>query len=107
MAYKLTFYVPQSHLEPVKAALFRAGAGRLGEYDQCCWQVLGRGQFRPSEEANPHIGQSGQLETLDEWRVEMICQDAVAAAAVAALKQAHPYEEPAFDLIRLVDPLSL
>lgn len=54
--YKINFYVPESHLEIVKQALFDAGAGRQGDYDQACWQCLGQGQFRPLKGANPSIG---------------------------------------------------
>ncbi|HEY8939075.1 MAG TPA: NGG1p interacting factor NIF3 [Cellvibrio sp.] len=100
--YKLVFFVPESHLEQVKTAVFSAGAGRIGNYDQCCWQVQGSGQFRPLAGANPYIGNSGQLETLPEYRVEMVCADEFIQAAVAALRAAHPYEEPAFDVWHLV-----
>ncbi len=100
--YKLVFFVPESHLEQVKTAVFSAGAGRIGNYDQCCWQVPGSGQFRPLPGANPYIGNSGQLETLPEYRVEMVCADEFIQAAVAALRAAHPYEEPAFDVWHLV-----
>ena len=99
--YKLTVYVPESHVEPVKDALFEAGAGCYAAYDRCCWQVLGQGQFRPLEGSAPFIGQTGVLESLPEWRVEMLCKDAAVAAVTAALRAAHPYEEPAFDWVRL------
>ncbi len=98
---KLTFYVPESHLEAVKEALFRAGAGRLGDYDCCAWQVQGQGQFRPLPGSDPFLGQQGRLELVDEYRVEMIVPDACVNAAVAALKASHPYETAAYDLIRL------
>lgn len=101
--YKFVFFVPESHLEHVKSAVFAAGAGRIGNYDQCCWQVPGHGQFRPLAQANPYIGTNGQLETLLEYRVEMVCADECIPAVVAALRTAHPYEEPAFDVWRLVD----
>ena len=101
--YKLVFFVPESHLELVKTAVFAAGAGRVGNYDQCCWQVPGIGQFRPLANANPYIGVSNQLETLVEYRVEMVCADEFIQVAVAALRTAHPYEEPAFDVWHLVD----
>lgn len=100
--YKLCFFVPQSHLEPVKQAVFAAGAGRIGDYDQCCWQVLGQGQFRPLPGSSPFLGRENEVEQVDEYRVEMVCADAVIAAAVSALRQAHPYEEPAFDVWPLV-----
>jgi hypothetical protein len=101
--YKLVFFVPESHLDPVKAAVFNAGAGRIGHYEQCCWQVLGQGQFRPLVDATPFIGVQGQLETLPEYRVEMVCDDELIGAAVSALRASHPYEEPAFDVWRLAD----
>lgn len=101
--YKLGFYVPATHLEVVKQALFAAGAGRIGNYDSCCWQVLGSGQFRPLDGSNPHLGQQGRVEVVDEWRVEMVVADELLKAVVAALRQSHPYEEPAFDAVQLVD----
>lgn len=100
--YKLCFYVPESHLEVVKAAVFAAGGGRIGDYDQCCWQVAGQGQFRPLAGANPFQGKAGELETVDEYRVELVCEDDRLAAVIAALRASHPYEEPAFDVLRTV-----
>ncbi len=99
--YKLCVYVPATHLEQVKQALFDAGAGRIGDYDSCCWQVAGLGQFRPLAGAVPFIGKQGSIETVEEYKVELVCDDAVVIAAVAALKQAHPYEEPAYQVWRL------
>jgi hypothetical protein len=96
--YKLCFYVPESHLEVVKSALFATGAGRIGDYEHCCWQVLGQGQFRPLEGADPFIGEPGRVETVAEYKVELVCADELVDAALAALREAHPYEEPAFDL---------
>ena len=101
--YKLCFYVPETHLEQVKAAVFQAGAGRIGNYDCCAWQTLGQGQFRPSEQANPFIGESGELETVPEYKVELVCADEFISAAMNALKQSHPYEEPACDVVKLTD----
>ncbi len=98
--YKLTVYIPEAHLEPVKAALFAAGAGRYGAYDRCCWQVLGQGQFRPLAGSHPFIGKPGVVEKVLEYRVELICRDETLADVTAALHAAHPYEEPAFDIVR-------
>jgi hypothetical protein len=95
--YKLCFYVPETHLESVKAAVFAAGAGQIGDYDQCCWQVKGQGQFRPLSGSQPFLGEPGELEVVAEYRVELVCADDSIVAAVAALRLAHPYEEPAFD----------
>lgn len=99
--YKLCFYVPASHLEPVKQALFAAGAGRIGAYEQCCWQVAGLGQFRPLAGARPFIGAPDKLEQLEEFRVEMVVSDDCIQAVVATLRASHPYEEPAFDVTRI------
>jgi hypothetical protein len=103
--YKLCFYVPEDHLEAVKTAVFAAGAGRIGDYDQCCWQISGQGQFRPLPGSQPFIGETGALEIVEEYRVEMVCTDDRIKAAVAALKSAHPYEEPAFDCWQLITAL--
>ncbi len=100
--YKLCFYVPESHLETVKEAVFAAGAGRIGDYDSCCWQVAGQGQFRPLEGSKPFLGQQGSVEQVPEYRVEMVCDRQHMKAVVGALLDAHPYEEPAWDVIALV-----
>ena len=103
--YKLGFYVPESHLEPVKAAVFAAGAGRIGEYDHCCWQVKGQGQFRPLAGSDPFLGTQGKVESVEEYRVEVVCADECARDVVEAMREAHPYEEPAWDLVQLVTEL--
>lgn len=97
--YSLIFYVPETHAESVKEAVFAAGAGRIGDYEACCWQVKGEGQFRPSEAANPFIGAAGELEKVSEYRVEMVLCDTYKEPVIAALKASHPYEEVAYHLI--------
>ena len=99
--YQLSFYVPESHLETVKQAVFATGAGKIGNYDNCCWQVLGQGQFRSLPGSDPYIGEQGELETVAEYKIELICPDALIRAAVDALRAAHPYEEPTFHVTRL------
>lgn len=99
--YKIVFFVPESHLEVVKDALFEAGAGRIGDYDRCAWQVKGQGQFRPLPGSRPYVGEEGAVEVVDEYRVEIICPDDRLPAVVAALRGSHPYETPAFDIVRL------
>jgi hypothetical protein len=99
--YKLAFFVPQDHAEPVKQAVFAAGGGRYEQYDMCSWETLGTGQFRPLEGSDPFLGSTGRLERVPELRVEMICRDELVRPALAALVQAHPYEEPAYDLVRV------
>jgi hypothetical protein len=101
--FKIIYYVPESHLELTKSVLFSVGAGRYKNYDQCCWQILGQGQFRPLDNANPFVGESNQLTQIAEYRVELICGDDKLQQAIAALRAAHPYEEPAIDLVQLVD----
>jgi len=98
--YKLTFYVPQSHVDQVKEALFQVGAGRVGDYEMACWQCLGQGQFRPLATANPAIGKVEELTFVDEFKVEMICSDEFIKNVVKTLKEVHPYEQPGYFVIR-------
>ncbi len=99
--YQLCFYVPEEAAEAVKQAIFATGCGRIGNYDQCCWQTPGTGQFRPLAGSDPSIGEHGRLESLSELKVEMVCADAHIEAAVEALKRAHPYEEVAYTVVKL------
>lgn len=101
--YKLAFYVPVEDAEAVKEAVFVTGAGQIGDYEACCFQTPGTGQFRPLDGASPHIGQVGELERVQELKVELVCEDGLIGEAVAALRAAHPYEEPAFDVWKLED----
>ena len=101
--YKLSFFVPTSHVEDVKSAVFAAGGGRIGAYDHCAWQVLGLGQFRPLDGSQPFIGEAGQVEQVEEWKVELVVSDELIRAVVLALKQSHPYETPAYEVWRLED----
>ena len=100
---KIAFFVPEDHKEVVKSAMFAAGAGGIGNYDQCCWEVEGMGQFRALEGADPFLGVMGNIERVKEFKVEMVCADGVVKSVVQALKQAHPYEEPAYDVVVLLD----
>ncbi len=100
---KLIYFVPESHLECTKAAIFAAGAGAFEGYDQCAWQVLGTGQFRPLAGTNPAIGRIDCLEQLPEWRVETIVPEHLAAQVAKALNASHLYEVPAFEFVQLVD----
>jgi structural hemagglutinin/hemolysin toxin protein RtxA len=100
--YQLIFYVPASHIEQVKNAVFAAGAGTYGNYDQCAWQTLGQGQFRPLAGSQPFSGQIGRLETAPEYKVELICSDENIKPAVAALLAAHPYQQPAYAVYKIL-----
>ena len=101
--YKLCFFVPASHVDVVKSAVFAAGGGRIGDYDHCAWQVLGLGQFRPLDGSQPFIGEAGQVEQVEEWKVELVVADELIRGVVEALKQSHPYETPAYEVWRLED----
>jgi len=96
--YKLVVFVPESHAEKVKAALFAAGAGRDGGYEHCCWQVKGLGQFRPLKGSQPFIGSEGGLEQVIEERLEMFCPAQELPGILQALIKAHPYEVPAYEV---------
>ena len=98
--YKIELYVPESHLAAVKTAIFEAGAGRVGNYDCCAWQTRGEGQFRPLDGSSPFLGNQGQIETVIEHKLEMVCEEQCLEAVIAALKRAHPYEEVAYTVIR-------
>jgi structural hemagglutinin/hemolysin toxin protein RtxA len=99
--YSLVFYVPESHCDIVKQAVFAAGAGQLGNYAHCAWQVLGQGQFRPTAGSQPFIGEQEQLMIVNEYRVEMLCAPSCIKAVISALKSSHPYEEPAYSIVKL------
>ncbi|KJK61403.1 Thioredoxin-like [2Fe-2S] ferredoxin [Aspergillus parasiticus SU-1] len=102
--YKLVFFVPHSHLEACKEAIFATGAGTFpgGKYTKCCFQMPGQGQFLPSDEANPAIGAAGALETVEEMKVEVMCFGrSIMLQAVDALIKAHPYEEVAYEVYKL------
>lgn len=103
MSRKLIVFVPPDALEPVRDALFAAGAGRIGEYERCSWYTEGTGTFLAREGADPTIGEVGKEERVRELRLETVYPDEAHAEVVAALRRAHPYEEPAYDVVPLVD----
>jgi hypothetical protein len=94
--YKIVFYVPAEAAEKVKAALFAAGAGRIGNYDSCCWQTVGAGQFRGNEDSQPQVGEKLKVEKVEEYKVELVCLKKCLKPAIKALLAAHPYETPAY-----------
>ncbi|MFW5443477.1 MAG: NGG1p interacting factor NIF3 [Methylococcaceae bacterium] len=100
--YKLCFYIPETHVEQVKQALFDKGAGKIGLYDHCSWQVLGIGQFRPLEGSDPFLGTQHNIETVAEYKVEMVCEDGVVADVVKELIHTHPYQEPAYEIYQII-----
>jgi dinuclear metal center YbgI/SA1388 family protein len=98
---KLVVFVPTGERAPLLDALAAAGAGQIGDYDRCGWWASGTGTFRPLAGASPAIGSVGTVEQVAEDRLEMVYVRRLRPAVVAALRAAHPYEEPAFDLIEL------
>jgi dinuclear metal center YbgI/SA1388 family protein len=101
---KIVVFVPYAATEAVLEALAAVGAGHLGEYDRCGWWGTGTGTFRPGPQARPAIGTAGQIETLSENRLEMVAPRQARAAVITALRAAHPYEEPAFDILPMAVP---
>jgi hypothetical protein len=100
---KLVVFVPESALEAVRDALFEAGAGRIGDYERCSWYTAGTGTFLGGEDADPSIGERGQEERVPELRLETVFPAERQREVVSALRAAHPYEEPAFDVYELVE----
>lgn len=98
----IAFYVPETHCEKVKNAMFAAGAGRIGNYQKCSFEYKGTGQFEPLEGSDPFVGKKGSLERVAELKVEMVCSEECLGAAVHALKSSHPYETPAYHVIKTV-----
>ena len=98
--FVIVFYVPVEFCEKVKQAMFSVGAGSLGNYDQCSWQVLGEGQFRPKFGSNPTQGEINSLSQVQEYRVEMLCKGEFLEKAIQAMKVSHPYEEIAYHTLK-------
>jgi len=101
---KLVWFVPAGALDATRDAVFDAGAGRIGDYERCSWYTAGTGTFFGDEGTAPAIGESGREEHVPELRVETVVPAPLLEDVVAALRRAHPYEEPAYDVYALVDP---
>ena len=102
MNRKLIVFVPAEALDAVRDAVFEAGAGRMGEYERCSWYTDGTGTFLGGEASDPTIGERGREERVPELRLETVFPEERHEAIVAALRRAHPYEEPAFDVYPLL-----
>ena len=102
MDRKLVVFVPADSLDDLREALFAAGAGRIGEYERCSWYTLGTGTFLGGESTNPAVGDRGVEERVPEARLETVFPADVQQRVIAALRAAHPYEEPAFDVYERV-----
>ena len=103
MNRKLVVFVPREALDIVRDALFEAGAGRIGDYRRCSWYTEGTGTFLGGESTSPDVGRPGREQRVAELRLETVYPVELEADVVAALRKAHPYEEPAFDLYPLAD----
>jgi hypothetical protein len=100
--FHISFYVPLDHKEKVKEAMFAAGAGRIGNYAECCFEVRGIGQFRPLSGSRPFVGKDGEVEFVTEVKIELVCEKESLEASIDALKKSHPYETPAYYVIEMV-----
>jgi hypothetical protein len=100
---KLVWFVPEDALEATRAAVFAAGAGRIGDYERCSWYTAGTGTFVPRAGADPAIGEVGREERVAELRVETVVPAELTGDVVRALLAAHPYEEVAYELYAIVD----
>src|SRR5205814_5586348 len=99
---KLVVFVPAEALDRVRDALFEAGAGRIGDYERCSWYGEGTGTFLGGEGTDPNVGQPGREQRVAELRLETVFPEERQADVVEALRRAHPYEEPAFDIYPLL-----
>ena len=99
---KLVVFVPRESLDPVRDALFAAGAGRIGDYERCSWYTAGTGTFKGGAGTSPSVGESGREERVSELRLETVFPEERQEDVVAALRAAHPYEEPSFDVYPLL-----
>jgi hypothetical protein len=99
--YKISFFVPLNYAEKVKSAVFLTGAGRIGSYENCCWETSGTGQFKALTGSDPFLGEEGALEKVKELKIELVCRFEFIEAAIEALKKTHPYETPAYEVIKL------
>jgi hypothetical protein len=99
---KLVVFVPAEALDAVRDAVFEAGAGRIGDYERCSWYAEGTGTFLGGEGTDPTIGERGREERVPELRLETVFPAEQQDEVIAALRKAHPYEEPAYDVYELV-----
>ena len=98
---KLVVFVPDKDLQRVSDALFKAGAGHIGQYSECSFRLEGTGTFFGSDATNPTVGQKGRREDVSEWRLEVVCPEHRVEDVIAAMRRSHSYEEPAFDVYPL------
>lgn len=100
---KIVTFVPNENADDVRSAIGEAGAGVQGEYTFCSFSNAGIGRFKPSENANPHIGEKGKVNVVMEHRIEVTCDRRDAKHIVEAIRKVHPYEEVALDIYELIE----
>lgn len=93
---QIIVFIPESHKDAVKNAMFAAGGGKIGNYDSCCFEVTGQGQFRPLKGSQAFTGKIDEVETVSEVKLEMTCEDHLFEQVILAMKKTHPYETPAY-----------
>jgi hypothetical protein len=96
--YKIVVYVPETHAEALRQAIGDAGAGIIGNYSHCTFTIKGTGRFKPLPGAEPTIGEVGKLEEVSEDRIETVCEADKLQDVLKAIREVHPYEEPATDV---------
>ena len=101
LKYKFVVFVPTENADAVREAIGQAGGGKIGNYTFCSFSSKGIGRFKPGEGANPHIGEPGKFEAVEEERIEVVLHHEVVGNVIAAVKRVHPYEEVAYDLYPL------
>lgn len=99
--YKVVVIVPIANAEKIRQVIGDAGGGKIGNYSRCSFSSRGIGRFKPLEGAKPAIGEVGKLEEVEEERIEFVCEEGNLKAVLAAIHEAHPYEEPAIDVWKL------
>lgn len=100
---KLVCYIPKTHVAQVSDAMFKAGAGSIGDYDECSFQTQGQGSFRPSSKANPFIGEAEKRAKVDEVKFEVVCSTHLVTKVVRSMIDAHPYEEVAYEVYPMLN----
>lgn len=100
---KISTTVPIEDADKLRDAFGKAGAGVIGDYSYCSFSSRGTGRFKPNQQADPHIGEAGKLEAVEEEQIEVVCDRSNAKQVISALKAAHPYEEVIVDITPLLD----
>ena len=99
---KIVTFVPETHADSVREAIGNAGGGRIGNYTHCTFSVKGVGRFKPGEKADPAIGAIGSLESVEEEKIEFVCERVLAKKVMEEIRKVHPYEEVPFDVYPLI-----